>query len=363
MKNGPVRCVGSGSNPAHLDPRPHLIIDPTLKTSPAVHPTPDVAPPPPRGVALVTGGAGFIGSHLVDRLLREGWKVRVLDNLSTGHRANLPSSHERLEFQAGDIRETTTVHRACAGVEMVFHLAAQVSVIESIRDPRLTEEVNIGGTAGLFEAAAAAGVRRVVFSSSCAVYGDDPSLPKHEEMRTQPLSPYAVSKLAGENLGAEYAARGLSTTSLRYFNVYGPRQSPHSDYAAVVPRFIQFGQKGTGPVIYGDGEQTRDFVSVSDVVRANLRAALWPAPALQPAVFNVGTGQQTSINELWRLIAQATGCNRPATHAAAREGEVRHSYACIRRAREVLGFQAQRSREEGLTEMANAQSPPSASNS
>ncbi|MDP2136581.1 MAG: SDR family oxidoreductase [Candidatus Didemnitutus sp.] len=334
-----------------------------MTTSPDTQPDPAPANPPAGALALVTGGAGFIGSHLVDLLLQEGWKVRVLDNLSTGNLANLPTGHERLDFSAGDLRDTAAVRRACAGVDLVFHLAAQVSVIDSIRDPRLTEEVNIGGTGDLFEAAAAAGVRRLVFSSSSAVYGDDPELPKQEEMRPQPLSPYAVSKLAGENLGVYYVGRGLSTTSLRYFNVYGRRQNPHSEYAAVVPRFVQFGRQGTGPVIYGDGEQTRDFVHVSDVVRANLRAALWDAPAAQPAVFNVGTGQPTSINELWQLIARATGCNRPATHATARPGEIRHSYACTRRAREMLGFQPQLSREDGLTEMANAPRPPSAPDS
>lgn len=306
-------------------------------------------------MALVTGGAGFIGSHLVDLLLQEGWQVRVLDNLSTGKLANLPAAHERLDCMAGDIRDPAAVRRACAGVEIVFHLAAQVSVMDSIRDPRHTEEVNIGGTAGLLGAAAAAGVHRLVFTSSCAVYGDDPSLPKQEEMRPMPQSPYAVSKLAGETLGAGFAARGLSVVSLRCFNVYGRRQSPHSDYAAVVPRFIQSGLQGTEPVIYGDGEQTRDFVCVHDVARANLRAALFTASASQPAIFNVGTGQQTSVNELWRLVGRATGCTLPAAHAPTRTGEVRHSFASTRRAREILGFQPLLTLEEGLTDMVTAQ--------
>ncbi|HKB57170.1 MAG TPA: NAD-dependent epimerase/dehydratase family protein, partial [Lacunisphaera sp.] len=229
---------------------------------------------PPTGLsALITGGAGFIGSNLADLLLAKGWRVRVLDNLSSGNIANLPAGHQHLEFISGDIRDATTVRDACAGIDSVFHLAALVSVIESIKSPQLAKEINVDGTRNVFAGAAAAGVRRVVFSSSCAVYGDAPGDPQHEGLPPAPTSPYAATKLAGETLAAQFGARGLSVISLRYFNVYGPRQNPASDYAAVVPRFLDLALRRQAPTIYGDGEQIRDFIYVGDVARANLLAA------------------------------------------------------------------------------------------
>lgn len=308
-------------------------------------------------VALVTGGAGFIGSHLVDLLLLAGWKVRVLDNLSTGNLANLPAQHGRLEFIAADIRNANAVQHACAGVDTVFHLAAQVSVLESIREPRVTREVNVEGTAGLFGAAAAAGVRRVVFSSSCAVYGDDPAQPKKEDMPVAPLSPYATSKLAGEQLASRYSRQDLSIISLRYFNVYGPRQNPDSDYAAVVPRFIARALRGQAPMIYGDGGQTRDFLYVGDVARANLSAAELAGAPAAPALFNIGTGQATSVVELWRRIAAVIPLAPPPVYAAALPGEIRDSRADTTCARSVLGFTATTTLPQGLLATANALRP------
>jgi UDP-glucose 4-epimerase len=297
----------------------------------------------------VTGGAGFIGSHLVALLLERGWRVRVFDNLSGGDIENLPARFESANFIHGDIRDFPAVRRACEGVDFVFHLAAQVSVVESIRMPVLTGEINIGGTLNLLEAAASAGVRRVIFSSSCAVYGDAPEQPKHEGLPVAPLSPYAISKLTAEQFGEFYRLqRNLSVVSLRYFNVYGPGQNPRSDYAAAVPRFIAQALQGDVPVIFGTGDQTRDFVFVGDIALANLRAATASLPRSGLAVFNVGTGRSISVNELWERIAAITGVSPHVSHAPPRAGEVLHSRACTRCASEQLGFTPQTALDEGL---------------
>jgi UDP-glucose 4-epimerase len=305
---------------------------------------------PSAPLALVTGGAGFIGSHLVAALLDAGTRVRVLDNLSTGRAENLAAVRDRVDFLAGDLTDPAAVARAMAGVDTIYHLAAQVSVMASLRDPAHTEAVNTAGTAALLSAAARAGVRRLVFSSSCAVYGDDPELPKTEESRVVPLSPYAASKREGELLAGRQNERGegLTAVCLRYFNVYGPRQQPDSDYAAVVPRFLALARQGRAPTIYGDGEQTRDFVHVSDIVRANLRAARLVLAPGTPHLFNIGTGEATSVNQLWRLIAGLAGCAEPARHAAARAGEVRHSYGSSALAGAVLGFRPEVGLAQGL---------------
>jgi len=232
----------------------------------------------------VTGGAGFIGSNLVDRLVRDGHEVAVLDNLSTGRRENLEAVEGDVRFFEGDLRDPAVVAQAVRGCEAVFHLAALAAVARSIDDPQEVTDVNVGGTLNLLMAARDAGARRVVFASSSSVYGDTPTLPKVETMPTSPRSPYAASKVAGEALlMAFHAAYGLEGVALRYFNVYGPRQSPDSQYAAVIPLFVAAMSEGRPPTIHGDGEQTRDFTFVADVVDAVVRAATAPAAASRSA--------------------------------------------------------------------------------
>jgi len=253
-------------------------------------------------LALVTGGAGFIGSHLVEHLLTQGWKVRVLDELSTGHRSNLSAVEGKIEFIEGSITDGVTVERAAEGVEAVFHLAAKVFVPESFGKPEEYERVNVVGTAQILAAARNSGVRRVVFSSTCAVYGNTTALPITETAPSNPLSPYAQTKLAGEKLGREQAGTGgPGFSALRYFNVYGPRQDPRSAYSGVISRFADALAQGIPPTIYGDGKQTRDFIYMRDVARANLLAATQPDEPF--AIYNVGTGKETTINELVECMA------------------------------------------------------------
>ncbi|MBI4715913.1 MAG: SDR family oxidoreductase, partial [Nitrospirae bacterium] len=262
---------------------------------------------------LVTGGAGFIGSHIVEALRERGDRVRVLDNFSTGKRGNLPVTTPLLEILEGDFRDPETCRRAMAGVTYVLHQGALPSVPRSIADPLTSHEVNVTGTLNLLIAARDAGVRRFVFASSSSVYGDTPTLPKHEEMIPNPMSPYALNKLAGE-----YYCRifhrlyGLSTVALRYFNVFGPRQDPTSQYSAVIPKFISALMAGKAPVIYGDGEQSRDFTYVEDCVRANLLACEADDAASGEAI-NAACNRRTTLNELFRVIQAAVG-----TEAAAR---------------------------------------------
>jgi UDP-glucose 4-epimerase len=297
--------------------------------------------------ALVTGGAGFIGGHLVERLVRDGWRVRVLDDFSTGREANLARSAAEIEVLRGDLRDAALLARALAGVEVVFHEGAIPSVPRSVAEPVLTHEVNATGTLALLEAARRAGVRRLVFAGSCAVYGNGPELPKREALRPEPESPYALQKLAGEEY-CRLATRlhGFETVALRYFNVYGPRQDPKSDYAAVVPRFVEACLAGCAPTIYGDGEQTRDFVFVGDVVEANLLAA-HSAKAVGTVV-NVASGVRTSLNALLAAIQGITGTRLAANHQPARPGDVRHSLACLARAEALLGYRPRASLETGL---------------
>ena len=239
---------------------------------------------------LVTGGAGFIGSHLADGLVRRADRVRLFDNLSSGAWANVAALGGEVERVEGDLRDEAAVRRAVDGVEVVFHLGADPSVPRSVADPRTCYDVNVTGTLTVLQAARAAGCRRVVFASSCAVYGDDPALPKREAMAPRPGSPYAAAKLAGEELCGVFARLyGLETVALRFFNVYGPRQDPGGPYASVIPRFVDALRRGERPTIYGDGEQTRDFVFVGDVVAANLRAAA--APNAAGGIYNVASGR------------------------------------------------------------------------
>jgi len=296
---------------------------------------------------LVTGGAGFIGSHIAETLVRRGDSVRVLDNLMTGKRENLAAFIDRLEFLEGDIRDLATCRRAAAGVDHVLHEAALASVPGSIADPVLTNAINVTGTLNLLVAARDAGVRSFVLASSSAVYGDDPTLPKVEGKEGKPLSPYAVSKWVDEKYGqAFHALYGMKTVALRYFNVYGSRQDPGSAYAAVIPLFITKGLRGEPPVIYGDGEQSRDFIHVDDVVRANLAAA--ESPDAGGEALNIAGGTGLTINALLAAVNGALGKDVRPVRAEPRPGDIRHSTAAIGRARRVLGFEPGVSLADGL---------------
>jgi len=300
------------------------------------------------GLDLVAGGAGFIGSHVVEALLAAGRRVRVADDLSSGHARNLEG--RKVEFLKGDLAESSVAREACAGVERVFHLAARPSVPWSVAHPEAARRANLETTLALLEAAGPAGVERIVYSSSCAVYGDLPGLPKREDAPVAPLSPYAEHKLAGEEaLAAAAAGGGPGAASLRYFNVYGPRQDPSSPYSGVVSLFTQRALRGERAVIFGDGEQTRDFVFVSDVVRANFLAAA--APLKDAArVFNVARGESVTILALWAAVQEAAGrAPREAEFAPARAGDLLHSRAAVERAAAELGFRAGTTLAEGLT--------------
>jgi len=298
---------------------------------------------------LVTGGAGFIGSHLVDRLLRDGHAVAVLDNLSTGRRENLADAGDRIEFVEGDIRDLETLRSAVAGVDTVFHQAALPSVPRSIKSPADSHAVNATGTLNVLIASRDAGVRRVVYASSSSVYGNSPELPKRETMPTAPLSPYAVSKLTAEQYCRVFHhVYGLETVALRYFNVFGPRQDPNSAYSAVIPKFIRILVEGRAPHIDGDGEQTRSFAFVENVVDANVRAAA--AEGAPGEAFNIAGAERISINELDRTLRDLVpnAPSEPASHGDPRPGDVRHSYADLAKARDLLGYDVQTPLGEGL---------------
>ncbi|RME88885.1 MAG: SDR family oxidoreductase [Anaerolineae bacterium] len=298
---------------------------------------------------LVTGGAGFIGSHIVAALLKDGGEVRVLDNFSTGRRENLDGLGDGLEILEGDLRDPDAVTAAVRDVDVVFHEAAFVSVPASLDDPQTCLEVNVTGTANLLEAARRAGVRRLVLASSAAVYGDSEDLPLSEETPPRPLSPYAASKLVDEIYAALYThAFDLEVVALRYFNVFGPRQSPETEYAAAVPIFIHRLLRGEPVTIFGDGGQTRDLIYVADVVRANLLAAEHPqAPG---HVFNICTGRETRLLDLVDVLMRLfPGAPQP-RFTAPRPGDIYRSVGDPTRAAQVLGFRARTSLEEGLKE-------------
>jgi UDP-glucose 4-epimerase len=298
-------------------------------------------------VYLITGGAGFIGSHLARTLVASGVRVRVLDNFSGGKLENLAPILDDIELIVGDIRDMSVVSAAVRGVDVVFHEAAEPSVPRSIADPGATMDINVSGTLNVLTAARDADVRRFVLASTCAIYGDSPISPKRESLAPSPLSPYAISKLTGEQLCAAFTQLyGFEAVALRYFNVFGPRQDPASAYAAVVPKFLASLQAGVSPVIYGDGEQSRDFVAVSDIVRANLLAASVPGVAGQ--VFNVASGRSTTVNHVLETLQRLTGLNVPARYEPARAGDIRNSLADTTTARERLGFVAETSFEDGV---------------
>jgi nucleoside-diphosphate-sugar epimerase len=300
------------------------------------------------GKVLVTGGAGFIGSHIASTLAASGARVRVIDDLSTGHRENLEEIKGDLDFIQASIADEKALARALDDVELVFHEAAIPSVPRSVENPRDTHEACLDATFSLLLGARDNKVRRVVYAASSSAYGDQPTLPKREEMAPDPLSPYAVAKLVGEYYCQVFTrVYGLETVSLRYFNVFGPRQDPGSQYSGVISRFIDSLTRSEQPVIYGDGEQSRDFTYIENVVQANLLAAETQKGI--GYVINVGNGQQTTLNELLRELKTLIGkTDLEADYQPARSGDVRHSLADTGRARELLGFEPKIGLREGL---------------
>lgn len=288
---------------------------------------------------LVTGGAGFIGSHIVDRLMADGCEVRVLDNLSTGKLSNIKKhvGSRRFRFIKGDITDQSMLRKALNGIEIVFHEAAQVNITASVRDPLPTNDVNTTGTLRLLKTSTDKGVRRFIYASSSSIYGETGEQPVKEDAAQQPVSPYAVSKLAAEKYCLCFDHLGkLDAVALRYFNVYGPRQG-YGPYSGVMTAFLERLRRNQPLIIHGDGEQTRDFVNVQDVVQANILAMTTEKAAGE--AFNIGTGQRTSVNKLAEMVIEASGKkDLTPTHASARSGDVRHSCADIEKARRVLGY-------------------------
>jgi UDP-glucose 4-epimerase len=305
---------------------------------------------------LITGGAGFIGSHLAETLSGGDHRVRVLDNFSTGKRENLKSLDGKIEVLEGDITRFEDVRRAMEDIEIVFHQAAVPSVPKSIQDPLGSNRASVDGTLHVLLAARDAGVRRVVYASSSSVYGDQaPDAAKVETMTPQPISPYGVAKLAAEQYcKVFYGVYGLETVCLRYFNVFGPRQDPTSMYSAVIPRFVTAMLSGNGPVIYGTGEQTRDFTYVGNVVAGNLLASTSPAGQVAGETFNLAAGGQTSLNTLIEMIQEISAINIKPVYEPARQGDILHSRADIRKAEQQLGYSPAISLLDGLRETFNS---------
>ncbi len=296
---------------------------------------------------LITGVAGFIGSNLAEALLAAGEIVRGLDDFSTGRRENLAGLDD-LEFVEGDIRDLEACRAACAGVDFVLHQAALGSVPRSVADPITSNAANITGTLNMLVAARDAGARRLVFAASSSAYGDTPTLPKVETMPARPLSPYAITKYAGEEYCRTFTALyGFETVALRYFNVFGRRQDPHSTYAAVIPKFASALLRGQSPEIHGDGEQTRDFTYIANVVQANLKACRAPSEACGE-VYNVACGERISLNRLYRRIAELLGSDREPRYGPPRPGDVRDSLADIDKARRLLAYEPTHTVEQGL---------------
>jgi len=297
---------------------------------------------------LITGGGGFIGSHLAERLCRSGHAVRVLDNFSTGRRSNLAPIQDAVDLVEGDMTSYERVHRAVRGCDVVFAIAAIPSVPRSIQDPLTSHAANVTALLNVLLAARDEGVRRVIFASSSSIYGSNPELPKREDARPMPISPYAVAKLAGEGYCRSFSeVYGLHTTAIRYFNVFGPRQDPQSQYAAVIPKFIQALHGGEQPVIYGDGEQSRDFTYVDNVVDANLLAMGADLPPGR--VFNVACGERITLNHFAAELRELMDSSIEPIYAEPRSGDIRHSLADISRAREEFGYEPFVGFREGLS--------------
>lgn len=299
---------------------------------------------------LVTGGAGFIGSHLAAALVARGHTVRVLDSLRTGKRENLAGLD--VELVEGDIRDAAAVQTAVSHTHTIFHLAAMVSVPESVQNPSLNHDINVNGTFNVFEAARQAGVKRMVYSSSSAVYGNLPHLPARENSQPTPISPYGAAKWMNEIIAESYRTTfGLEAVGLRYMNVFGPRQDPTSPYSGVLSIFCRAALNNSSVTIFGDGTQTRDFVFVQDVVQANLLAAQLPAANMpEQPIFNVGRGEQTTLNDVIDMLRELTHHPLPITYAPQRAGDIRHSVADISRAQSILGFQPQATVLDGLNQ-------------
>ena len=298
---------------------------------------------------LVTGGAGFIGSSIAEKLLESGETVRIIDDFSTGRRQNLEELKGRVELVEATICDAEAVAKAMRGIEVVFHQAAIPSVARSVENPAASMMANVQGTTIVLEAARRAGVRRLVYAASSSAYGNTPTLPKVETMTPAPLSPYAVAKLAGEQLVRVYASlHKMETLSLRYFNVFGPRQDPASQYAAVIPNFITAALTGKRPIVHGDGEQTRDFCYIENTVSANLLAATTTA-RLSGEMVNIACGERTSLNELVRLIAEETGTKADPEYRETRAGDVRDSLADIQAAKKLIGYEPKVRIREGLS--------------
>ena len=296
---------------------------------------------------LVTGGAGFIGSNIVEELLKKKHSVRVLDNFSTGKRENIIDFFNDIELIEGDVRSYHIVKEAVKGIEVVLHQAALPSVPRSIKDPITTNDVNVNGTLNILESSVAEGVGRVVYASSSSVYGDNPELPKREDMIPNPLSPYAVSKLAGEKYCRVFSKiYGIETVILRYFNVFGPKQDPTSQYSAVIPKFIKAMMKDEQPVIYGDGEQSRDFTYVANVVNANILAAKNNFDS--GVVLNCACNEQTSLNRLVSLLNVNLDKNIEPVYENHRAGDIKHSLALIELAKKEIGYEPSVNFEKGL---------------
>lgn len=296
---------------------------------------------------LVTGGGGFVGSHTVDRLLGDGHDVRVLDNFATGRRENLLDVLSDIDLVEGDIQSYERVSNAVRECEIVIHEAALPSVPRSVQDPLTSNATNVTGTLNVLLASRDAGIKRVIYASSSSIYGASPELPKHEGLLPQPISPYAVAKLAGEGFCRSFwEVFGLETVALRYFNVFGPRQDPFSQYSAVIPNFITALMDGRSPTVFGDGEQSRDFTYVGNVVEGNVLAM--DAEVVGGKVFNVAAGQRTSLNELLRTLEHLSGRHVDPSYEEPRPGDVPHSHADISAAERELGFRPRVSVEEGL---------------
>jgi nucleoside-diphosphate-sugar epimerase len=298
---------------------------------------------------LVTGGAGFIGSSLTEALLKRGHRVRVVDNLSTGKRENLifDKAFPSLEIAEGDIRDFAFCREAMKGMEYVFHQAALASVPQSVEDPLTANAVNVEGTLNILLSAKDEGVRRFIYASSCAVYGDDPTLPKRENMAAAPLSPYALQKYVGEHYGRLFfQLYGLETVSLRYFNIFGPKQDPNSIYSAVIPRFIDALIQDRSPIVFGDGEQSRDFVYIDNVVQANLLAM--SAKHVHGEVINIGCGKMTSLNQLLDILREIIGTKVLPIYQEARKGDIRRSFSDIQKGKDILNYEPQVKIEVGL---------------
>jgi UDP-glucose 4-epimerase len=302
---------------------------------------------------MVTGGAGFIGSNLTEALLKMGHWVRVLDNFSSGKRENLlfHETYSSLEIMEGDIRDLTFCQRATKDIECIFHQAALPSVQRSVEDPLASNAVNAGGTLNILLSARDAGVKRLIYASSSSIYGDTPTLPKKEDMIPNPLSPYALQKYVGEQYcRLFFELYGLETISLRYFNIFGPKQDPTSIYSAVIPKFVDALMHGRPPTIFGDGEQSRDFTYIDNVVQANLHAL--SVNHLNGGVVNIACGKRTSLNQLVNILKEILGSKVSSVYQEPRKGDVRHSLADINRAKEILDYNPQVEIEVGLRKTA-----------